>query len=231
MQKELNAITYRLNLYTSEMIHFIHQIQYYIMFEVIECLWTRMLDDIEHAKTLDDILEAHIQLLQDIALAGLMDDQQKISVTLQTVWSAMIKLEAWQDKFYDICFVELNARKREQEDIKSSEAKGKYGVTAEKRFERDQEHKVFRQQLVDYEKSLEKVGRDYQIAVQQFLLELAQANNHNLQLFGTRLDFNEYYKKRDYRLDAPLMFVNMRQSSMFKNNKSSTRLSRFAANN
>lgn len=236
MQKELNPITYRLHLYTSEMIHFIHQIQYYIMFEVIECLWTRMLDDIEHAKSLDEILHAHMQFLTDVQLAGLMDEHEEISKTLRNVWSTMIKLEAWQDKFYELCFIELKARKREQNEIATSEATGKYGLTAEKRFERDQEEKLFRQQLIEYEKSLEKVGRDYQSAVQQFLLGLARANNHNLQLFGTRLDFNEYYKKRNYRLDAPLMFANMRQSSMYQNNNklqnnSNSRLSRYGNNN
>jgi len=91
--------------------------------------------------------------------------------------------------------------------------KGEFGVTAEMQLERDQQEKMFEQYLAGCEKSLEKIGDDYELAVRQFLLMLNSDNDHNLQLFGMRLDFNEYYKKRDERLDVALTFEHMMRNS------------------
>lgn len=222
MQKELNPIMYRLQLYTSEMIHFIHQMQYYILFEVIECSWTEMLKKVQKANALDDILEAHNQFLKSVKIGAFFDDNELIYGRLEAVFNASLKLEIWQDRFYDICFKEFNARKKEQEIILKSVTKECYGITTEQRLKRDEELKIFEQSLCMYQKSLEKIGEDYEFEVRQFLLMLASNNDHNLQLFGTRLDFNEYYKKRDQRLDVPLTFEHMRMSNMFFQNKSNT---------
>lgn len=213
------------------MIHFVHQMQYYILFEVIECLWTNMLERIKHAKTLDDILEAHEDFLREVKTGMFLDEGNTLFVNLETVLTASVKLEVWQEKFYEICFKELELRKEAEKDIKISEVRGKYGTNTEKRFKRDEELKMFEDSLASYHKSLDKIGHDFECAVRQFLLMLASDNDHNLQLFGTRLDFNEYYKKRDYRLDVPLTFANMRQSSLLYPNKSNSRnSSRFALN-
>ena len=220
MQKELNPITYRLHLYSSEMIHFIHQMQYYILFEVIECFWTNMLDKVRSATALDDILNAHEQFLREVKNGAFLDDNDQIFVRLSNVFDAIVKLEVWQKQFYEICFKELDARKAIETQIKTNEAQGKYGYTAEDRLQRDEEQIVFEQALTSMQKLLDKIGSDYEISVRHFLLLLASSTDPNLQLFGTRLDFNEYYKKRDQRLDEPLTFLNIRQSSLYNCNKS-----------
>lgn len=222
MQKELNPVIYRLHLYTSEMIHFIHQIQYYILFEVVECSWTKMLDKVNKATALDDILEAHNEFLRNVKIGAFLEDNGLIHSSLEAVFNASIKLETWQDQFYDRCFTELNARRQFENKVKTSAADGTYGVTTESRLERDQDRKIFELTVVEFKKSLEKIGTDYEFAVRQFLLLLATHNDHDMLLFGIRLDFNEYYKNRDQRLGAPLTFEHMRMtmSSMHFQNKS-----------
>lgn len=222
MQKELNPVVYRLNLFTSEMIHFIHQIEYYILFEVVECSWTKLLDKVQKATALDDILEAHNDFLRNVKIGAFLEDNGLIHGSLEAVFSASIKLEVWQDKFYEICFNELNARRQFENTVKASATDGKYGMTTESRLERDQNRKVFELAISECKKSLEKIGTDYEYAVRQFLLLLATHNDHDMMLFGIRLDFNEYYKRRDQRLGAPLTFEHMRMTmssmSMSKNN-------------
>lgn len=212
MQKELNPVVYRLHLYTSEMIHFIHQIEYYILFEVVECSWTKLLDNVQKATALDDILEAHNNFLRNVKVGAFLEDNGLIHGSLEAVFNASIKLEVWQDKFYEICFNEFNARKQIENKIKTSAVDGKYGVTTESRLERDQNRKVFELAISECKKSLEKIGTDYEYAVRQFLLLLATHNDHDMMLFGIRLDFNEYYKNRDQRLGAPLTFEHMRMT-------------------
>lgn len=221
MQKELNPIMYRLHLYTSEMIHFIHQMQYYISFEVIECQWTIMLSKVHQAKALDDILDAHEEFLSQVKIGSFVDDNNQFVYRLAAVFNTILKLEQWQDEFYAYCFHELNARRAAAAHVEASAKTGEYGDTAEERLERDNDRHIFEEAQEYWQKSLDHIGTDYEKYVRAFLLLLASSNDHNLQLFGTRLDFNEYYKKRDQRLDAPLTFASMRHSSMLNSQKTS----------
>lgn len=226
MSSEIQRVTYRLNLLTSEMIHFIHQMQYYVLFEVIECSWAELLTKVQQAKALDDILQAHDEFLNSIRngvfLAGECPSKTSnvCSHKMQIVYDNIIHLEVWQNKFYALCFKELEARRNFQEEIISSEKAGRFGVTTERQLERDQENKIFEQTLSSHYKSLEIIANDFSGAVRCFLLALNSNNDHNLQLFGIRLDFNEFYKKRDQRLGVPLTFEHMRMSNVFNSSSS-----------
>lgn len=221
MEKELKPILHRLYLYTSQMIHFIHQIQYYILFEVVECSWTKLLEKIQKATALDDILEAHNEFLHNVKIGAFLEDNGLIHGSLEDVFNASIKLEAWQDIFYECCLNELNSRRQFNSQIKSSEKTGTFGITAESRFERDQKQKEFEMSIAEKRESLEKIGSDYEFAVRQFLLLLATHNDQDMLQFGIRLDFNEYYKNRDQRLVAPLTFQHVRSTMGFLNQKNS----------
>lgn len=212
MKKELNPILYRLYLYTSEMIHFIHQIQYYILFEVVECSWTKLLEKIQKATALDDILEAHNEFLHNVKIGAFLEDNGLIHGSLEAVFNASIKLEVWQDKFYELCLNELSERRKIENRVKLSAKGGVYGITTEIRLERDQNQKLFDMVLSEAKMNLEKIGTDYEYAVRQFLLLLATHNDQDMLQFGIRLDFNEYYKNRDQRLGAPLTFEHIRMT-------------------
>lgn len=223
LEPELKPITHRLNLYTSEMIHFIHQMQYYILFEVLECSWADFLKQIHNAKALDDILDAHNNFLKAVCLGIFLDEKSdfgSLKVYLERVYNTIMKLESWQDHFYTACYAELDARRLYEKNIVESEKKKTYGVTAEQALNRKNEARLFQLTLETCSKNLNTIGNDYEYAVTKFLLMLASTNDNKLQLFGTRLDFNEHYKKRDKRLGQPLKFEHMRMSSIYFANKS-----------
>lgn len=231
MKNDLNPVLHRLYFFTSQMIHFIHQIQYYILFEVVECSWTKLLDNVQKATALDDILEAHNDFLHNVKIGAFLEDNGLIHGSLENVFNASIKLETWQDRFYEICLNELNARRQFENQIKSSEKTGKYGVTAESRFERDEALKLFEMSVSEAKKTLEKIGTDYEYAVRKFLLLLASLQNQpDILQFGIRLDFNEYYKKRDQRLGAPLTFEHMRMTMSNMQRNSSIMMSSVGGN-
>lgn len=54
--------------------------------------------------------------------------------------------------------------------------------------------------------------RIFQDMVQSFLLMLSQHDDQNLHLLCTRLDFNEYYHRRDHRLNQRLTYHHKRKS-------------------
>jgi len=62
LSSEIGKATYRLNLFTAEIMHFVHQMQYYVLFEVIECSWVELQKRVQQATALGDILDAHSKL-------------------------------------------------------------------------------------------------------------------------------------------------------------------------
>lgn len=216
MKKSMNGVTYRLYLHTSEMIHFIHQIQYYILFEVIECSWAVFTKRVQQATALDDILEAHEQFLETIKIGTFLDSENKqtLYLNLEMVYNSIMKLEEWQKCFYEHCYKEWASRQAYEENIRASEKKGEYGVNREVQFHRDEEKRAFEVALENCLRDLSGIGGQYESSVRNFLLALTSSKDHSLQLFGIRLDFNEHYRKRDQRLNQPLSYEHMRSSGM-----------------
>ena len=55
MVPELSPLLHIANLLASEMIHFIHQLAYYITFEVMECSWDILIKQLRQAESLDQV--------------------------------------------------------------------------------------------------------------------------------------------------------------------------------
>ncbi|KAH8344701.1 hypothetical protein KR067_003887, partial [Drosophila pandora] len=227
MNPEIGKASYRLHLFTSEIMHFIHQMQYYVLFEVIECNWVELQKKMVQATALDDILEAHEKFLKTITVGCFVNTMTDMERHLETVYENIIGLENWQSAFYKECFKELDARKALAKKVMESEASGQFGLTADEIFERDHERKQFDERVSIACRGLDDIAIAYEKAVSGFLLALNSNNDPNLQLFGTRLDFNEYYKKRDTNLSKPLTFEHMRMSSVFSTSNKLSHSSRF----
>ncbi|KAH8397507.1 hypothetical protein KR222_008425, partial [Zaprionus bogoriensis] len=219
---EIRKATYRLHLFTSEMMHFVHQMQYYVLFEVIECNWVELQERMQHATALDDILDSHSKFLEAISVGCFVNSAANMGSHLEVVYGNIINLEILQSQFYDDCLQELAAREEMAWAIAQSEQTGSYGLTTEQKLERDQASKLFEQKVVTFSLALEGFASAYGKAVGGFLLALNSSDDPNLQLFGTRLDFNEYYKKRDTNLSKPLTFEHMRMSLVMGSTKSHT---------
>ncbi|KAH8261728.1 hypothetical protein KR044_009719, partial [Drosophila immigrans] len=214
LSTEIDKATYKLHLFTAEIMHFVHQMQYYVHFEVIECSWVELQKRMQEATALDDILDAHSKFLHAISIGCFVKASSNKESHLEVVYDTIISLVNTQSQFYDNCFAELNARKQMQKIILESERSGQFGVTTVQKLERDQERKIFGQKIVTFCRTIDEASITYGKAVCDFLLALNSSTDPNLQLFGTRLDFNEYYKKRDTNLSKPLTFEHMRMSNV-----------------
>ena len=92
LEKILRPVTNRLHLYTSEMIHFINQIQYYILVEVIECSWSTFNQKVLEAQALDDILDAHMQFLDTVRAGIYLENasSRNLNLNLQVVYDSIM---------------------------------------------------------------------------------------------------------------------------------------------
>lgn len=70
---------HNVHILTSKMIHFLHQTQYYFLFEVLECSWAEMQNQVNKAECLDDIIVAHTVFLSSIQRGVLLDESSRVS--------------------------------------------------------------------------------------------------------------------------------------------------------
>lgn len=62
----------------AEMVHFVGQLQYYVLFEVIESSWTELQKNVrEDDCTLDDLIDAHDKYLRNITHKGLLGAKRR----------------------------------------------------------------------------------------------------------------------------------------------------------
>lgn len=214
--REIIKIRSLLHMITLEMVHFVHQMQYYTMFEVIECSWTALLAKINGANALDDVLASHVEFLNTIKTGIFLDQSaNSLYIAMEAIFSTIMKLEKWQNNFYSVCQAEEKARNDFEAHIKQSEITGTFGQTTKSRLERDEAQKTFEGRLILHERTLDTINNEYKRYIREFIYKLTASQEIDLQLFGIRLDFNEYYKKNDTSLNAPLTFEHVRQSSVF----------------
>jgi gamma-tubulin complex component 3 len=214
--QDLTPVFYRLHSITSEMIHFVHQMQYYILFEVIECSWVNFIKKVQNAKALDDILDAHEEFLKTIRAGCFLDHETKqtLFIHLDVIYNSIMRLEGWQKEFYEVMNRETSALKEYEKKIINSEKLGTYGITTEERFDREQNQKIFENSICSLRRNLDEIGNCCASYVNEFLLMLTSSKDPNLTRFGIRLDFNEYYKRKDQRLKQTLTYEHMRMSGI-----------------
>ncbi|KAJ3321967.1 Gamma-tubulin complex component 3 [Boothiomyces sp. JEL0866] len=78
---EVTQIIHKCNLIRSEMMHFVNQLQNYILFEVIECSWKELMEKIQNGTCdLNGIIDSHINFLQIVLQKGLVSNNVKYSL-------------------------------------------------------------------------------------------------------------------------------------------------------
>ncbi|GAA6071977.1 gamma-tubulin complex component 3, partial [Tachysurus ichikawai] len=68
------------------MVHFIHQMQYYITFEVLECSWDELWNKVQQAQDLDHIIAAHEVFLDTVISRCLLDSNSRV---LECSWDEL----------------------------------------------------------------------------------------------------------------------------------------------
>ncbi|PGH32570.1 hypothetical protein GX50_04604 [[Emmonsia] crescens] len=125
----------------SEMNHFISQLQYYILFEVIEASWDQLQVAISKPGcTLDDLVEAHTKYLNSITHKGLLGSSSSINPAssnkedsflsqLHQILKIMLAYKDAVDGLYSFSVAEFTRRQEFTAKIETRTAQGQWGVT------------------------------------------------------------------------------------------------------
>lgn len=85
-----------------EMNHFLTNLQYYIMFEVLEVSWSNFSNEMEVAKDLDDLFAAHEKYLQSIVEKSLLGERSEaLYSTLFVLFDLILRFRSHADRLYE----------------------------------------------------------------------------------------------------------------------------------
>ena len=123
----------------AEMIHFVNQLQYYILFEVIEASWDQLQAAITKPDcTLDDLIEAHTKYLELITHKGLLGTprhsvtgtrEDSFTSQLHYLLKIMLAYKESVDGLYSFSVAEFTRRQELSAKIETRTAQGKRGTT------------------------------------------------------------------------------------------------------
>ncbi|KAI5795038.1 Spc98 family-domain-containing protein [Geopyxis carbonaria] len=128
----------------AEMVHFVNQLQYYILFEVIESSWDQLQAAItKPGVTLDDLIDAHAKYLQHITRKGLLgshvartgrkraaDDaaDETFLSQLHEILKTMLLYRETVDGLYGHSVAEFTRRQERGARVEARTAHGDWGV-------------------------------------------------------------------------------------------------------
>lgn len=119
----------------SHMIHFIYQLQHYYLFEVLECSWEKLADDIENKSIdLDAVIEAHARYLNQITEKGFLSGakNQALSMHLTAIFDTILDYKTILDHLHAFGSSEMTRSSRDMGKL--DKIRGKRTDT-EKKFE------------------------------------------------------------------------------------------------
>ncbi|XP_064615668.1 gamma-tubulin complex component 3 homolog [Liolophura sinensis] len=210
---ELLGVNHQCHVLTCEMVHFIQQVQYYINFEVLECLWDELLTKVKEAKDLDYIIAAHEVFLDAINVRCLLDkDSMGILTQLRAIFDLIIQFQTAQGAFYSAVEEEIDTRQRFSQQMQKKTDEGKWGVTEAEQTAEDERRSSFLRSLIQSTRlQLQVLATSYRDKVQEFIMMVTTHQDTSLRFLIFRLDFNEHYKARDPKLRSPLVYQRHKQ--------------------
>jgi len=205
----------------AEMIHFICQLQYYILFEVIEASWDQLQKAMSKPEcTLDNLIQAHAHYLKAITRKGLLGaSTMDFTGQLHELLKIMLAYKDAVDGLYSYSVAEFTRRQEKSACIETRTAQGKWGVT-----EADDDESVSTRNkrlprsrdtdspmpppllatgggssdeesiLAALRQRLTELANDFRARVGGLLGDLAYQPDTDLRFLGVVMNFNDTYK-------------------------------------
>jgi len=85
---EIGPLSRELSVLISEMNQFMRQMQYYLLFECVECQWSLLENKIAQAASLDDIIHAHNKFLENLMKSCFLDEVGYTNLIYKPILSA-----------------------------------------------------------------------------------------------------------------------------------------------
>ncbi|KAF1332532.1 Gamma-tubulin complex component, partial [Globisporangium splendens] len=192
-------IIHKCQLLRSEMIHFTSNLHNYMMFEVLETSWHKLVKDLKAAKDLDELIESHEEYIAAIKKNGFMaKDSRELLTQLKLIFDTIIMFSKTQENLYTTALREVHEEKMRQQAIEKRTLEGTWGTSeVEADAERKRNNtfgpnsKIVRQ--------IEDIVNNFStqlLGLLEMIRERAAGGSQGLSFLISQFDFNEYYRSK-----------------------------------
>ncbi|XP_054270403.1 LOW QUALITY PROTEIN: gamma-tubulin complex component 3-like [Macrosteles quadrilineatus] len=198
--RELQTMLNTCSLMTAEMVHYINQVLYYIMFEVIECAFESFAAKFNSATTIEEVIHDHEIFLQEIKTKTLKDDSETSRELFKVMTSlnlAILNLVSYGGQFLERAEAELERRVARDRRVEAE------GTNYEEEAQNQKAVSSFNIKIHYATKEINNICHTYKENVRKLLVQLSTQQT-DLQLLCMRLDFNEFYKRSEPELSENL---------------------------
>ncbi|KAK3813111.1 MAG: Spc98 family-domain-containing protein [Benniella sp.] len=184
----------------SEMIHFVYQLQYYILFGVLECSWADLLKAINNKTTdLDGVIRAHTKYLKDITSKGLLGPSfdNTMMQRLLELLATIMDYKVAQDNLYNYAMAEIERRERLEREADRRTRHGNWGLTDEDETLDRIPDEQFEELVPDLLSTLNQYSMQFKRELTELLISLTAIGESDMGVphVGVGLDFNEFYQR------------------------------------
>eukprot|EP01018_Ginkgo_biloba_P005129 Gb_19455 [translate_table: standard] len=188
---QLVAVLRRCQTLRNEMNHFVTNLQYYIMFEVLEYSWADFLDEMEEARDLDELIAAHEKYLNSIVEKSLLGERsQHLCKTLFAVFDLILRFRSHADRLYESAR-EMQARGENFSRHKSKKEPQKLGSWVG--GGRKSSSQLTGEFLRTIGEEMDATAIEYSSLLEGFIAQLPLQQHVDLKFLSFRLDFTEFY--------------------------------------
>jgi gamma-tubulin complex component 3 len=200
----------------AEMVHFVGQLQYYILFEVIESSWTELQEKLheDDEVTLDDMITAHTRYLNSITHKGLLgarrrryagdnagEDENSYMVQLGDILRTMLSYRDSVDGLFSWSVSDFTQR---QEFVRLKSAQHAHDAHPHDHQQRLSDHAADlrlddvpggpQSEFPVIQDRLRHLGDRFRTKLQVLLGDLAYQADVDLRFLGVAMNFNDVYQ-------------------------------------
>ncbi|EME46047.1 hypothetical protein DOTSEDRAFT_70141 [Dothistroma septosporum NZE10] len=202
----------------AEMIHFVDQLQYYILFEVIEAGWNGLQRNFKKPDaTLDTLISAHTDYLRSITRKGLLGGGGTADFTAQLheLLKLMLAYRDAVDGLYSYSVAEFTRRQDLSSRIETRTKAGRWGLTEADESLRSEEMPVPQilqtrgnaegdgDRLDKIKQRLRNLEVDFRSRTNVLLGDLAHQPDTDMRFLGVAMNFNDVYQPVRKRRQKP----------------------------
>ena len=186
-----DPVMHRCHLLRNEMVHFVYNMQYYLMFEVIEGASLELSARLTSATSLDELLAAHQHFLSSIVQkAMLRPEDEEMHQALKLLFDTVLQFARAQEMLYKSLLEQKAAQRKHAANVAASAAAGKWGAVG---AVTDAQLETI---LIEprFGEQLRLAADEYRRRFAVFFEGITRHASYDLAFLSFRLDFNEYYE-------------------------------------
>jgi len=177
------------------MVHFIYNIQYYIMFEVLEYSWQELVKDMKQSLDLDQLIAGHSKYLTYIT-DKLFLSSEPLLKDLTNLLDVIIRFCRAQENLYTAVLEESSKQNQQSQSRYERDMQDKW-IKEEEKEDKEFEVAAHYQLPQDLKSQMNSLSEEYVQSFKAFQALLAKQTDENLRFLTFRFDFNGFYERRE----------------------------------